>query len=205
MRRRLAKKLMARYLSVLQSIGVVNVMLRHQHNFQLPVTYGRCLDYVFAIPRFAESVCKSGYEALNARFTTDHYSYFINMSVRALFGITMQLLSELETLILCSNNQQQATAYIQQEYRILEDHDVFRRMDRLILLGDRHTYAERLDGAVLEASLVAPEKSNRRYSTLSWSISLRKARQRVQVLTKFLSMAKIRLNNEALMRVAWNS
>lgn len=114
----------------------------------------------------------------------------------------MQLLSELETLILCSNNQQQATAYIQQEYRILEDHDVFRRMDRLILLGDRHTYAERLDGAVLEASLVAPEKSNRRYSTLSWSISLRKARQRVQVLTKFLSMAKIRLNNEALMRVA---
>jgi hypothetical protein len=94
------------------------------------------------------------------------------------------------------------TAYIRRKYKILDDHNVFRRIDRLTWLGDRHAYAERLDKAVVAASLAA-EKSIQRVGVSPWSVALHKARQKVQILTKCLAMAKTRLQNAGTIREAW--
>lgn len=102
----------------------------------------------------ADAVCKAGYEPFNARFTTDHRSYFIDFSITKLFGMPLQPLSALEPArVLKSNNLHQVTAYIRRKYHIVQQHsNVFRRVERLLVLGNRHLFAERLDKDVVEAS-----------------------------------------------------
>ena len=108
----------------------------------------------------ASAVRKAGYEPFNARYTTDHRAYFVDLSVTELFGTLIQPMAKMEPRILKSNNLRQVTEYIRKKYEILESHNVFRRIDRLLLLGNRHSYAERLDTDVVAASLSA-EKSTR--------------------------------------------
>jgi hypothetical protein len=125
-------------ISVMNALGMTDIM-RHHHRMSLPATYARgsrCLDYALATPKIVESVRKSGYEAFNARYTTDHRPYFVDFSVTSLFGTMIQPLSKLEPRILRSNHRQQVTAYIRRKYKILEDHNVFRRIDQLTWLGD---------------------------------------------------------------------
>ena len=55
--------------------------------------------------------------------------------------------------------------------------------------GNRHSHAERLDKDVLRASLSA-EKQTRKYQKPEWSVALAKARTKVMVLKKCLSMVR---------------
>ncbi|KAI2497605.1 hypothetical protein MHU86_16911 [Fragilaria crotonensis] len=163
-------------ISVMNALGMIDIM-RHHHRTTLPATYARgsrCLDYALATPKVVESVRKSGYEAL----------------------------SKLEPRILRSNHRQQVTAYIRRKYKILEDHNVFRRIDQLTWLGDRHAFAERLDKDVVEASLAA-EKSIQRVGTAPWSVALTK-RDKSADINKMSVDGKTRLNNEAIIRTAWS-
>jgi hypothetical protein len=106
------------------------------------------------------------------------------------------------TATLKCNNLHQVTAYVRKKYDLLERHNVFRRIDRLLLLGDRHSFAERLDKDVVEASLAA-EKSLRKYGEPQWSVELHHERKKVQILKKCLSMAKTRLDNAQTIRQEW--
>jgi hypothetical protein len=191
-------------ISVMQSVGLIDIM-RQQHPLHLPATYARgqkCLDYVLGTAAVAAAVRKAGYEPFNARYTTDHRPYFVDFSVTELFGHPTQPLSKLEPRVLKSNNLHQVTAYVRKKYDLLERHNVFRRIDRLLLLGDRHSFAERLDKDVVEASLAA-EKSLRKYGEPQWSVELHHERKKVQILKKCLSMAKTRLDNAQTIRQEW--
>ncbi|KAI2489890.1 hypothetical protein MHU86_24705 [Fragilaria crotonensis] len=191
-------------IAVMQSLGLIDIM-RQQHALHLPVTYARGqkrLDYVLGTAAVATAVQKAGYEPFNARYTTDHRPYFVDFSVTALFGHPTQPLSKMEPRLLKSNNLHQVTAYVRRKYDLLEQHNVFRRIDWLLLPGNRHSFAERLDKDVVEASPAA-EKSIRKYGEPQWSVELRTERKKVQILKKCLSMAKTRLDNTQSIRQQW--
>lgn len=152
----------------------------------------------------ADAVCKAGYEPFNARYTTDHRSYFIDLSISKLFGMPFQPLSALEPRILKSNNLNQVTAYIRRKYQILQQHNVFRRVERLLFLGNCHLFAERLDKDVVKASLAA-EKSIRRYGEPQWSVELHRARKKVQVLKNACPWPRPRFDNEERIRTEWTN
>ncbi len=135
-------------IDVVQSLGLIDLMRQRHHPLHLPATYARgqkCLDYVMGTPPIvaAAAVWKAGYyEPLNARYTTDHRPYFVDFSITDLFGLHIQPLSKMEPRILKSNNIHQVTAYVRKKYKLLESHNVFRRIDRLLLPGNCHSFAE---------------------------------------------------------------
>lgn len=81
------------------------------------------------------------------------------------------------------------TKYINEKHELLLAHNAFKRAERLIHLGDRHRFAEKLDKVVLEASVVAESRISQ-YAAPERSIKLHNARQKVQWLKKVLSALK---------------
>ena len=157
-----------------------------------PATYARGrtrLDYAMATAHVYNSLTSAGYEAFNAKFPTDHRSYYLDFDTQKLFGAETQTLGTPSDRILQSRNVAQTTKYIKAKYDLLLAHDAFARGDRLTLPGNRHAQAERLDKDVLAASLAA-EKQLQRFGEPAWSIALAKARQTVINLKKCLSMAR---------------
>jgi hypothetical protein len=184
---------------------LINVMTR-KHATALPTTYARghrCLDYAFATELEANAVERAGYEPFNSRFPTDHRSYFIDLSISALFDIQLQPLAKYEPRVLQSINVNQVTAYIEQKYEYLCKHNVFERIKRLERPGERHRFAERLDKDVVEASLAA-EKKIKRYGEPHWSVALALARKKEQVLKKCISMIKTRIANADTIQKDWS-
>ena len=157
-----------------------------------PATYARGrtrLDYALATEHVGKSLKRAGYEAFNAKFPTDHRSYYLDFDTEQLFGAETQTLGTPSDRILHSRNVAQTTKYIKAKYDLLMAHDAFTRGDKLTLPGNRHAQAERLDQDVLAASLAA-EKQLQRYGEPAWSVALVKARNTVINLKKCLSMAR---------------
>ena len=157
-----------------------------------PATYARGrhrLDFGFAT-RYAASALKyAGYEAFNERFPTDHRAYFFDFDTDKLFGNFNQTLVTPPQRKLQSNNVKQVTQYIREKYRQLEQCNAFRRGDKLMEPGNRHEHAERLDKDIIRASLSA-EKSVQKCQFPAWSVALAKARTKIVMLTKCLSMLR---------------
>ncbi|KAI2493381.1 hypothetical protein MHU86_21163 [Fragilaria crotonensis] len=164
---------------IVDDIGLIDVM-KHRHGGRLPATYARgqrCLDYALATPHVINAVEKAGYEAFNARYQTDHRTYFVDLSTDKLFGIQIQPLSKYEPRVLKANNLKQVTAYIKAKHKYLDAHNVFDRMKRLELPGNRHRFAERLDKDVEAASLAA-EQTIPHFDKPFWSVDLAQARKK---------------------------
>jgi hypothetical protein len=190
--------------SIIDDIGLIDIM-NHRHGGSLPATYARgqrCLDYALATPHVINAVEQAGYEAFNARYQTDHRAYFVDLSTDKLFGIQIQPLSKHEPRVLKANNLKQVTAYIKAKHKYLEAHNVFDRMKRLELSGNRHKYAEKIDKDVEAASLAA-EKSIPHFDKPFRSVELSQARKKVQVAKKCLSMARTRLDNWEVISREW--
>ena len=190
--------------SIINDIGLIDIM-KHRHGGSLPATYARgqrCLDFAPATPHVINAVEQAGYEAFNARYQTDHRAYFVDLSTDKLFGIQIQPLSKHEPRVLKANNLKQVTAYIKAKHKYLEAHNVFDRMKRLELSGNRHKYAEKIDKDVEAASLAA-EKSIPHFDKPFWSVELSQARKKVQVAKKCLSMARTRLDNWEVISREW--
>ncbi len=83
------------------------------------------------------------------------------------------------------------------------EHNVFERIRRLTVPGNRHQYAERLDKDVLEASLAAEQKVTR-FGEPQWSVSLSKARKKAQAIQKQLSMIRTGIENHGLIQKEWS-
>ena len=157
-----------------------------------PATYARGraqLDYALATNHVANSLSRAGYEAFNAKYPSDHRSYFLDFDTKKLFGAETQQLCKPSNRILQSTNVNQTTEYIKVKYDMIVAHNAFARGDRLTLPGDRHAYAERLNKDVADASLAAEGKL-KRYGESEWSLALDKAKKTVVCLKKCLSMAR---------------
>ena len=180
--------------------GMVNVALqcnlidvmRSRHSSADPATYARGrtrLDYSLATGHVVRSLKRAGYEQFNARFHTDHRASFLDFDTARLFGTATQTLGAHAPRILKSNNVTQVTQYIKALYDLLLEHDAFARAERLSHPGNRHAYAERLDRDIVAASLSAEQKM-KRFGQPAWSIALVKARKKVTMLSKCLTMAR---------------
>ena len=140
-----------------------------------------------------QALSRCGYEAFNARFSTDHCSYFFDFDTVKLFGRPTSALATTSQRILRSTNIKQVTKYIKEKYDYLCRYNAFERAQRLTFPGDRHRFAERLDKDMLQASLYA-EKHTKQYGAPAWSIALDQARKRVNILKQCLSMTRTRLD-----------
>jgi hypothetical protein len=189
---------------LMDQVGLVDIM-KTQHTQTLPATYARghrCLDYALATPHVVNSVFKGGYEAFNARYPTDHRSYYVDLSTNDLFGINIQPLGKYELRILRSNNPNQVTAYIEAKHKYLSNHNVFQRVKQLKHAGNQHQYAERIDKDVVAASLAA-EQSIPHYDKPQWSIELSQTRKKVQTLEKCVSMGRTGIENRDVILREW--
>jgi hypothetical protein len=133
--------------TMMSELGLLNLM-SVRHDTPPPPKYARgkkCLDYGFGTPRVTLALTACGYEAFNARYTTDHRSYFFDFDTTALFGTTTPALANPQQRILHSTNVKQSTIYIKLVYDYLVQCNAFERANRLAHPGDRHAFAERLD------------------------------------------------------------
>ena len=177
-------------------------LMASRHSSKPPATFARGrtrLDYALATPHVASALKQAGYEAFNSRFHTDHRAYFLDFDTSLLLGTTTQSLESSAARILKTSNVAQVTQYIKTKYEFLLAHNVFERMERLSLPGNRHAYAERLDKDILAASLAA-EKQMQKFGSPAWSLELVKARQKVSFLSKCISMKKTGLSHAEQLR-----
>ncbi|KAI2498326.1 hypothetical protein MHU86_16196 [Fragilaria crotonensis] len=188
---------------ILDDNNLADIMKR-KHGGPLPPTYARghkCLDYAFATPNIINSVTKAGYEAFNAKYSTDHRAYYVDFNTDQLFGTQIQPLAKFEPRVLKSNNLKQVTAYIRAKHKHLEEHNIFERIRRLEIPRNRHQLAERIDKDVVAASLSA-EKSIPRFDKPQWSVGLAQARKN-QVLEKWLSAKRTSIRNHEVITQTW--
>lgn len=181
--------------SLVSKYALVNLMTS-KHPGRSPATYARgskCIDYALATKRFADSLITCGYEPFNHRLHSDHRGYFFDFNATTLLGSQIQAMSPRTPRILNSKNLKSVTEYIRRKHKILEDHNVFRRAEKLLTPGFRHEYAERLDRDVVQASIAA-ENSITRFNEPEWSRELQNARRIVRILEKWISMKRTGLD-----------
>ena len=118
-----------------------------------------------------------------------------------LFGSNTQPLESPTRRGLSLSSVKQVTSYIREKYRILEEHNVFARVEKLLNPEQRHAFAERLDKDILDASFRA-EKTVGRFGSPAWSLELAEARQHVSILTKHLSSLRIGYDNQMMLQQA---
>jgi hypothetical protein len=97
--------------------GLINMMSHKHSTSRPPATYARgsqCIDYGFATPHVVQVLSKCGYEAFNARFLTDHRSYFFDFNTVQRFGRSTSALVAPSLRILQSTNVKQVTKYIKE-------------------------------------------------------------------------------------------
>ena len=125
-------------------LNLIDVMkYRHQDSF--PATYSRGksrLDYGLATQHIANTMTRCGYEAFNARFSTDHRAYYFDFHTDQLFGSATQVLASPQARMLKSNNVEQVTKYIKETYDRMLARNVFTRAEQLSMPGNRHAFAE---------------------------------------------------------------
>jgi ribonuclease HI len=192
---------------VIEECHLVDIMTRSHPGKQLPNTYARghrCLDYALATEAVAAAVQYAGYEPFNSHFPTDHRPYFVDLSISSLFGIQLQPLAKYEPRVLQATNIHQVTTYIEKKYEYLCQHNVFERVQRLSVPGNRHLYAERLDNDVVAASLAAEQKITR-FGEPQWSKELASARKKAQVLQKQISMMRTGIANHDTVQNEWST
>jgi exonuclease III len=182
--------------SIANDLGLLHLMKKRHSTISLPATYARgqrCIDYALGTARVHSSLHAAGYEPFNQRVHTDHRGYFLDFNTAILFGMETPTLANRDSRMLQSWNVPQMTAYLRYKYDLLEKQNAFIRGERLTHLGNRHAFAERLDGDVLQASLIA-EKKTHRYREPAWSVELAEARKTVSILSKTLSALRTGLN-----------
>ncbi|KAI2499828.1 hypothetical protein MHU86_14645 [Fragilaria crotonensis] len=172
---------------------------------RIPATYSRgqlWLDYGLATKRVADAlVAAAGYESFNERFPTDHRAYFFDLDTDKLFGSQTQPLATPPLRMMHSTNVKQVTQYLREKYKQLEQCNAFARGYQLSMPGNRHSFAERLDRDLLQASLSA-EKRVKKLQSPAWSVALVKAREKVRILKKALFQLRRGIDHSETLRMA---
>ena len=172
---------------------LVDILANRHPTLTEPATYARGrkrLDYALGTHRVASSLLAGGYEQFFFRFHTDHRALYMDISTEGLFGSPTQQLAKMVERGLHSRNVKQVTHYIAEKHKMLTASNVFERLQKLTLPGNRHRYAEKIDTDVVSRSISA-EKRTSKYRAPQWSIALIEARTKVSILSKYLSMYKM--------------
>jgi hypothetical protein len=111
---------------------------------------------------------------------------------------------KIQTTCLAGNQHPSSHFVHREKYEFLNQHNVFERVQRLSLPGNRHQYAERLDKDVLAASLAAEQKITR-FGEPQWSLALAAAQKKAQVIQKQISMMKTGLENQVTIQHEWST
>ncbi|KAI2505037.1 hypothetical protein MHU86_9393 [Fragilaria crotonensis] len=173
-----------------------------RHSSAPPATYARGskrLDYALASPSVCNAIIHAGYDAFNMEIATDHRGYFMDFNTELLFGSETQTLVHRTKRELSTRNHKQVTAYIRRKHELLTKSNAFERSTRLLIPGNRHMYAERIDRDVLDASLNA-EKDLPKFFEPAWSVELAQARRKKIILAKQLTALKTGLNHQEVLR-----
>ena len=181
---------------VMSRCQLLDVMATLHPHLPEPATYARGrkrLDYILVSHRLIGAARHAGYEPFSHRFHTDHRAYFLDFDTVLLFGGATQKLATYVQRQLQASNINQTTQYLREKHAQLTAKDAFKRSERLLMPGNRHRFAERLDRDLVNISLAA-EKHTARYAQPMWSVKLDKARKKVSVLKRILTMYRTQMD-----------
>ena len=152
MERRRERKL---FTLICTELGVIHCGVLHGNCAAQTVPQYRTAQYC------STTSCIMQYFLRSARFPTDHRAYFFDFDTEKLLGTRTPELATHAKRILKSNNIRQVTQYIKEKYEYLQQCNAFNRAKQLTQPGNCHQYAERLDRDMLQASLVAEQRTQR--------------------------------------------
>jgi hypothetical protein len=172
------------------SFNLVDLMFSLYESRQIP-TYARGkkrLDYALATPFAASTIVTGGYEPFNHRLASDHRALFLDFDEAALFGSQSSCLTSIQRRDLHAKNPKEVTKYLEAKHDVMEAHNIFERIQRLI---HNPTLNPALAGSIdtdLYRISTAAGKNCQKFREPEWSVKLHKARTRVGFLKRVLSI-----------------
>jgi hypothetical protein len=166
------------------SFNLVDLMFSLHKSRQIP-TYARGkkrLDYALATPFAASTIVAGGYEPFNHHLASDHRAFFLDFDEAALFGSQSPRLTYIQRRDLHAKNPKEVTKYLEAKHNMMEAHNIFERIQRLI---DEPTLnpalAKSIDTDLYRISIAAGKKCQK-FREPEWSTKLHEARARVGIL-----------------------
>jgi hypothetical protein len=174
-------------------LSLVDLMQEHHQHLEPVATYARGtkrIDYMLTTRHVSQCVDRCGYEPFNNRIFSDHRAYFVDFNSTKLFGGSVNNIPPSAFRDVNSKHLKSVTKYIRHKHDILTKTNFF---ERLITLSEsrvpRPRDAEALDRELTRASKAAGKKCQR-LRTPKWSLTLAKARTKVNILRRILSMGR---------------
>jgi hypothetical protein len=116
------------------SLNLVDLMFS-LHKYRQISTYAwgkKRLDYALATLLAARTIVAGGYEPFNYRLASDHHAFFLDFDKEALFGSQSPSLASIHRRDLHAKNPKEVTKYLEAKHDLLEAHNIFDRIQRLI-------------------------------------------------------------------------
>jgi hypothetical protein len=166
------------------SFNLVDLMFSLHESRQIP-TYARGkkrLDYALATPFEASTIVAGGYEPFNHCLASNHCAFFLDFDEAALFGSQSPCLTSIQRRDLHAKNPKEVTKYLEAKHDLMEAHNIFERIQRLI--NDptlTPALAESIDTDLYRISTAAGKKCQQ-FQEPEWSVKLHEAKTRVGIL-----------------------
>jgi hypothetical protein len=146
------------------SLNLVDLMFSLHDSRQIP-TYARGkkrLDYALATPLAARTIVAGGYKPFNHRLASNHHAFFLNFDEAALFGSQYPCLASIQRRDLHAKNPKEVTKYLEAKHNLMEAHNIFDRIQRLINNPTLNpALAESIDTDLYRISIAAGKKSQK--------------------------------------------
>jgi hypothetical protein len=170
--------------------GLVDILFQRNSQSPEPNTYARGstrIDYALISPDLTDAVKACGYEPFHQRVKSDHRGMFLDFDTQKLFGNDTQKLAPMALRDFTAKNPANNSTYIETKYNHLLEQRFFHSLQELQDKphGD-HECAERLDRILQQAGEVASKKV-KRFHRPWWSLTITKARAKVEILRRQIS------------------
>ena len=180
---------------ITNEFDLVDVMA-HFHSITHEVaTYSRGskrIDYIFCSSNLIPAIRSCGIEPFNKHILSDHRSLFVDWKEDTLFGSQAPLVTAKQFRRLQSTNLEAKGEYLLRLCTYFDKHNVFKRLSDLEECETTDwRKAERLDKDITRG-MIQSEKHCRHRGRDPWSLKLKKARLKVEILKLEMSMLKTR-------------
>jgi hypothetical protein len=150
---------------------------------QIP-TYARGkkrLDYALATLFAASTIVTGGYEPFNHPLASNHHAFFLHFDKAALFGSQSPRSTSIQRRDLHAKNPKEVTKYLEAKHDLMEAHNIFKRIQRLINDPTLNpALAKSIDTDLYQISTAAGKKCQK-FREPEWSVKLHKSRTRVGI------------------------
>jgi hypothetical protein len=117
------------------------------------------LDYALATPLAARTIVAGGYEPFNHCLASNHRAFFLDFDEAALFGLQSPRLASMQRRDLHAKNPKELTKYLEAKHDLMEAHNMFDRIQRLITDPTLNpALAERINTDLYWISIAAGKK-----------------------------------------------